>query len=114
MIMLTTDALPLRLDAHGAIRVGGTRVTLDFVVEAFHLGCSPEEIAARFPTLQVADVYAALWYYLRHRAEIDVYLADRERQATASRSEYEARWPAGKLRAHLEARRSGQEVAGPR
>jgi hypothetical protein len=34
-------------------------------------GQSPEEIVALYPQLSVADVHAALAYYLDHRDEID-------------------------------------------
>lgn len=34
-------------------------------------GESPEQIVANFPQLTVADVHAALAYYLDHRQEID-------------------------------------------
>ncbi|MBV7330619.1 DUF433 domain-containing protein [Chloroflexi bacterium TSY] len=53
----------------------GTRVALDSVVFAFRDGLSAETIAAEcFPTLTLEQVYGAIAYYLRHRAEIDAYL----------------------------------------
>ena len=48
---------PLFTDPHGAIRVRGTRVTLDTIVTAFHAGATAEEIAQKFPTVSLADVY---------------------------------------------------------
>ncbi len=36
--------IPLALDADGVYRIGGTRVTLDLVVECFEAGASAEEI----------------------------------------------------------------------
>ena len=47
----------LRTDLHGASRVRGTRVTLDTIVTAFHAGAAAEEIAQKFPTVALADVY---------------------------------------------------------
>ena len=48
---------PLFTDPHGAIRVRGTLVTLDTIVTAFHAGATVEEIAQKFPTVPLADVY---------------------------------------------------------
>jgi hypothetical protein len=42
-------------------------------------GRRPEEIAAAFPQLSVADVHAALAYYHDHRAEIEQQMADGNR-----------------------------------
>ena len=38
-------------------------------------GVSPEEIAARYRTLTLEQVYATITYYLRHRPEVEAYLA---------------------------------------
>jgi uncharacterized protein (DUF433 family) len=75
------DPVPLRVDADGVVRVGGARVSLDVILAHHHQGASAEEIAERFPVLTLADVHAALAYYLRHRDEIDHYLAEQVRQA---------------------------------
>lgn len=72
---LTTEPPPLRTDEHGVVRVGQSRVTLDLVVGAFLEGATAEEIAMRYPSLALGDVYAAAAYYLRHRQEVDAYLA---------------------------------------
>ena len=45
------EEIPLAKDAHGVYRVGGTRVTLDVVLHAFHHGATAEEIVQKFPTL---------------------------------------------------------------
>src|SRR4051812_10089592 len=89
-LTLTTDPLPLRTDEHGNIRVGNSRVTFDLVVTAFCAGLSAEEIVQRFPTLNLADVYMALGFYLRHQAEVDVYLDEQHQKADAVRQEIEA------------------------
>jgi hypothetical protein len=34
----------------------------------------------RYSTLALADVYAVITYYLRHRSEVEAYLARREQQ----------------------------------
>ncbi|MBI4578943.1 MAG: DUF433 domain-containing protein [Planctomycetes bacterium] len=75
------EAPPLREDAAGALRVGGSRVLLELVIRAFQDGATPETIVQRYATLSLPDVYAVLAYYLRHRSEIETYLARREQQA---------------------------------
>ena len=35
----------------------------------------------RYSTLALPDVYAVIAYYLRHRSEIEAYLAEREQKA---------------------------------
>ncbi len=66
MQTLAAEAIPLHADAEGVIRVGNTRVTLDTIVAAFSQGATAEEIAQRHPSLELADVYQVLGYYL-HR-----------------------------------------------
>lgn len=70
--------IPLRVTEDKVIRVGDTRVTLDTVVSAFEEGATPEEIAAQYSSLALADIYAVVGYYLRHRDEINAYLHERQ------------------------------------
>lgn len=107
---LPHDPAPLRIDESGTIRVGDTRVLLDLVVHAFQAGCPPEEIVDRYPSLNVADVYAAIGYYLRHQKELDLYLEERERVAEALRAEIEAASDPH-LRDRLLARRNQRAIA---
>ena len=104
---IAAEVVPLREEA-GVIRVAGTRVTLDTVISVFNAGATPEEIAQRYPTLQLADVYAVIGYYLHHRSEVDTYLHERERQADAIQKENEARFNPSGLRERLLARRAAQ------
>ncbi|HEX4954254.1 MAG TPA: DUF433 domain-containing protein [Thermoanaerobaculia bacterium] len=101
---LAQDPLPLALDRDGVIRVGGTRVPLDTVVAAFESGSTPEQIAEDFSSLAVADVYATISYFLRHRDEVTAYLERRQREAAAVRLEIEAHRPSQRLRERLESR----------
>ena len=75
------DAPPLREDASGALRVGDSRVLLELLIRAFQDGATPETIVQRYSTLALPDVYAVIAYYLRHRREIEGYLAQREQKA---------------------------------
>lgn len=102
---LAPQKLPLRVDEDGeTIRVGATRVTLDVLLGAFNLGDSPEQIVAEFDTLDLAAVYTVIGYYLRHRAAVDAYLAQRQHQADELQQEIEARVPRAGLRERLLAR----------
>jgi len=98
------EPIPLSTDADGVIRVAGTRVTLDTLIDVFRTGASPEEIAQDFPVLQLDDVYAVVTYYLRHRAEVDSYLRERRGRAEAIRHEIETQVPQTGLRDRLLAR----------
>jgi uncharacterized protein (DUF433 family) len=96
---------PLRTDADGVVRIGGTRVPLETVVSAFDEGAAAEEIALRFPTLDLADVYATIAYLLQHRPEVDEYLAERREESRRVREEVERRFDTSGLRKRLLARR---------
>lgn len=98
------EPIPLSTDADGVIRVAGTRITLDTVIDTFMTGASPEEIAEDFPVLRLDDVYAVITYYLRHRDEVDAYLRDRRTRAEVLRREIEAHSPQTGLRDRLLAR----------
>jgi uncharacterized protein (DUF433 family) len=100
-----SEPIPLVTDEDGTIRVGGTRVTLDTVVATFDAGATPDEIREGFPTLELADLYAVLAYILRHRSEVDAYLAKRQEEADALRREIEATPPNQRLRERLLAHR---------
>src|SRR2546430_12004025 len=75
------ESPPLREDAAGALRVGNSRVLLELVIHAFQDGATPETIVQRYSTLALSDVYAVVTYYLRHRTEVEEYLARREQKA---------------------------------
>ena len=92
---------PLRTDEHGTIRVGGTRVTLDTVIGAYKRGDSPEEIAEGFPTLELADVYAAIAYYLSHRSEAESYFAKGRAEGERVLAKLEELRPTAELRDRL-------------
>lgn len=102
---LEADPLPLATDAHGVIRVAGTRVTLDTVVAAHKAGESPEEIAESYPSLHLADIYAVVTYYLRHQPEVEAYLQRRREERETIRRDVEARFGSGReLKERLQAR----------
>jgi uncharacterized protein (DUF433 family) len=99
------ELIPLETDADGVIRVGGSRVTLETVIAAFDAGATPEDISADFPSLALDDVYAVVTYTLRHRADVDRYLARRREEAEAVRRDVEASPANRRLWERLRARR---------
>lgn len=78
---LVNEPVPLRIDESGTLRVSHTRISLDLIIEAFHQGSTPEQIAARFTTLRLAEVYAVIAYYLQHQEVVDAYLRQRQQAA---------------------------------
>jgi uncharacterized protein (DUF433 family) len=83
--------VPLHEDEDGNIRVGGYRVTLDTVIGRYQEGDSPEEIAANFAPVELADIYATIAYYLTHKAELDAYMKEGDRIAAEWRALAEAK-----------------------
>ena len=59
---LTTEPIPLVSGPDGVMRVRGTRVTLETVLAAFSEGATAEEIAQRYPSIPLADVYQVIGY----------------------------------------------------
>jgi len=111
-LTIQNDCTPLRVDEQGSIRVGNSQVLLDVVIREFLNGAEPEAIAHGFPTLELADVYGALAYYLRRRPEIDHYLAARQHDAEKLRQQIEAKQPGrAELRAKLLARKAQMDLA---
>ncbi|MGH7321106.1 MAG: DUF433 domain-containing protein [Candidatus Rokuibacteriota bacterium] len=107
ILMIGAEPVPLVLDADGVARIGGTRVTLDTLVAAFDEGATAEEIAHQYPSLQLADVYSVIGFYLRRRQDVDTYLRERQRLAGTIRVQNESRFDPQGVRARLMARRTG-------
>jgi uncharacterized protein (DUF433 family) len=98
------EAPPLCMLPDGAIRVRGTRVSLDTVIRAFDEGCTPEEIRDDYPTLQLTDIYAVIAFYLRHREEVLDYLQESQQKADEIRRKIETLCPPDGFRERLHAR----------
>jgi len=78
-----TQRVPLTQWEDGSIRITGSRVPLYSVIYHFELGATPEQIAYKFQSLNPADIYAVIAYYLNHRDAIDKYLQEQEAEAEA-------------------------------
>jgi len=111
-----TQTVPLEHWDDGTIRVGGTRLLLDMVVNAHTRGACPEEIFESFPSkdYSVADIYAVVAYYLQHKNQLDTYLKREDKIAEELRERYEAspnyQEMIDKLRRRIAARR--EEIVG--
>jgi len=90
---LHAERPPLRVDEGGAVRVGKSRVNLDLVVEQYENGMRPEDMVRVYDTLGLADVYAVIAFYLRHRDEVRAYLKRRAEEAESLREKIEAERP---------------------
>src|SRR6266487_2615167 len=97
--------VPLLMDQAGVLRVGDTRVSLDSVIYAFRDGATPEEIVQQFTSLDLADVYSVIGYYLQNTAEIEDYFQRRIVQRAEMKKEIEARFDPHGIRDRLLARK---------
>ncbi|NWF71034.1 MAG: DUF433 domain-containing protein [Chloroflexi bacterium] len=92
---VTVESLetPIRFNADGVALIGRTRVPLAAVITAFRQGDSAEQIVDSYDSLSLSDVYAVIAYYLRHREQVDAYLAQQRADTQAARLDLESRHP---------------------
>lgn len=105
MLTMKTDTPPLTADSDGTVRIGGTRVTLDTLVEAFYDGATAEAIKEQYPSLMLADIYGAISYYLNHQSEVEAYLQARAKQHQTVKVQNEIAFNPTGIRARLLAKR---------
>ena len=96
--------IPISADADGVMRIGGTRVALETLVNAFEAGATAEEIAVRFDVLRLADVYAVIGFCLCHPVDVASYMAGREHAAAETRQALGARLSGSDIRNRLASR----------
>jgi len=109
-IQVAAQPVPLVVGDDGVIRVRGTRVTLDTLIDAFQNGATAEEIAQQYPTVPLADVYTIVAYYLHHQVEVDTYIQDGKLEAERLRVQVEQRFPPEGIRGRLLTRRSSGQA----
>jgi uncharacterized protein (DUF433 family) len=107
---IPADPIPLRWSDDRVLLVGRTRVPLETVIESFKEGATAEEIAIRYDALDLADVYSVIGYYLRHRQEVEDYLAGAQQEREAIRQQIEAQFPSIGIRERLTARRAAMRA----
>jgi hypothetical protein len=101
-LTIAAESPPLQTNQDGVILVGKTRVTLDTVVAVFCQGATVEEIAYRYPSLNLADIYATIAFYLKHQSEVDAYLQRRRQQSQEIREMNQTRFDPQGLRDRLQ------------
>lgn len=100
----------LEVNSSDDIRVRGTRVGVEHVLEAYLAGSLPEEIALEFPTVTLEQVHGTIAWYLGNRAGVDAYL---ERWRSRARKVRTEQSQAGQLELIRRLRRLAEErVAG--
>ena len=105
-ISLTAEPVPLEQDDQGTIRVKDSRVTLETLLAVFKKGATAEEIFEGFPTLDLADIYSVIAYYLHHREQVEAYLKEQELKAAQMRQKIESSYPNSEVRARMIALRN--------
>ena len=105
----TAERVPLIASSGGVILMAGTRVPLDTVVEAFAAGKSAAEIALAHTTLDLAALYTVLAFYLRHRTDVDSYVAERRRDAETLRTQIELDFDPRGIRERLLSRQPAKQ-----
>ena len=109
-LAIAAKPISLKRDKDGVFRVSGTRVTLDTIIAAFNEGATAEEIVFQYPSLNLADVYEVIGYYLRNRSEIEGYLKQRQNEAVKIRQQNENLFDPHGIRDRLMARKSEKKV----
>ncbi len=111
-LTIAEESPPLYLDESGSVRVGKTRVLLELVIQAYQEGATPEEISEEYDTLTLAEVYSVVAYYLRHREEVEAYVARQQVAVQEVRRRFEVRSPdLDRIRARVEARRERHDAS---
>ncbi len=77
------------------IRIKGTRVGIEIVIEKFLSGASPEEIRQHHPHLTLKQIYATITYYLFNQEEIDAYIKAGRKRIEAAYEEQRKNPPSG-------------------
>lgn len=86
------------------IRIKGHRIAIEIVVNDWKAGLLPEQIVARYPTLNLEKVFATLTYYLHNKERVEAYIEQSDRIGEAYYQEYLKKEPpevVKRLRAQL-------------
>ena len=65
---------PLEVVSSKAIRIKGTRIGIEIVIQKYLDGETPREIQGHYPHLTLKQIYGTITYYLFHKAAIDAYI----------------------------------------
>ena len=94
------------------IRIKGTRVGIEIVIEKFCEGASPSEIQRHYPHLTLKQIYATITYYLFNKNTIDTYIeTGYKRVEAAYKAQRENPPPGVKRLMKIQAQREAQRMA---
>jgi uncharacterized protein (DUF433 family) len=78
----------ITVDDQGVARIAGTRMKVShLVMDKLVHGSTPEALHEQFPTLTLAQIYAALKYYDDHKSELDAEIEKSVRKSDAFRAD---------------------------
>ena len=80
------------------IRIKGTRVSIEIVIEKYLDGSSPDEIRRQHPHLTLMQIYGTITYYLFNKEPIDAYMEAGRKQAEEAYEEQRKNPPPGVAR----------------
>ena len=115
-IMLTLESIStinLTKTSDGTIRIGRTRIALESIVHHFSLGATAEEIAQKFPSLKLAEIYGVISYFLENHEEVAKYVMQQEAESNEIQDEFESKFqtPIAELRKRILIRWKHQQNA---
>jgi uncharacterized protein (DUF433 family) len=105
MKLEVSQNVPLTPWEDGTIRITGTRITLDVIINQFKLGATAEQIYDSFPAASLKYIYGVIYYYLEHTDAVEAYIRERQQAATETRLWVESQPGNRVLRERLLARR---------
>ncbi|MBI3894014.1 MAG: DUF433 domain-containing protein [Candidatus Wallbacteria bacterium] len=100
----------IEIRAPDDVRIAGTRMPLETVVEEFQNGCEADDIAREFPGLSLESVYGVIAYYLGHRESVERYVA-LTRQRDLEQEKAHDQLPEPSILARIRARRAAKQSA---
>jgi uncharacterized protein (DUF433 family) len=110
--LVGTIPKPVRM-VDGVLKVGDTRVSLDTVVYHFNNGEDAAQIQDQYDSMSLAQVHAAIAYYLHNKADVDAYVAEQEVRQEEIRKRIERDFPSKVTREMLLARKNGEDPNWP-
>jgi uncharacterized protein (DUF433 family) len=105
MKLEVSQNVPLTLWEDETVRITGTRITLDVIINQFKLGATAEQISDSFPAASLKDIYGAIYYYLEHTDAVETYVREQQQAAVETRLWVESQPGHRGLRERLLARR---------
>ena len=103
------------LDVQGPdiIRLKGHRIGLEHIVERYHDGYTPEQIALEYPGVSLEQIYGVIAYYLHHQAEVDAYISRIDALAEERRRMWAANMPEVSRRVRAVIAEQGRRATKP-